>query len=74
MLKVSTRQLRGFYCINNISVPDANRVLNLNIVATRNAGIAGETNSFICVVTKTISGLEHAPATGCMGGKWHRVN
>ena len=33
----------------------------MNIVTTRNTSIASETNSFICVVTKTISGLERQP-------------
>ena len=27
----------------------------------RNTGIAGESISFMCIVTKTISGLEHQP-------------
>ena len=36
-------------------------VLELNIVPMRNTGIAGESISYMCTVTKTISGLEHQP-------------
>ena len=44
-----------------ILVPAAEIVLNLNVVAIRNTSIAGESNSFICIVTKNISGLELIP-------------
>ena len=44
-----------------MSVPAAETVLDLNIVETRNTSIAGESNSFICTVSKNISGLEHLP-------------
>ncbi len=44
-----------------ISVPAANKVLNLSIVARRNTSIAGENNNFTCIVTKNISGLAHQP-------------
>ena len=44
-----------------IPVPAAKMVLELNIVAMRNTSVAGESNSFMCTVTKIISGLEHQP-------------
>ena len=44
-----------------IPVPAAEMVLELNIVPMRNTGIAGESISFMCTVTKIISGLEHQP-------------
>ena len=44
-----------------IPVPAAEMVLELNIVPIRNTSVAGESNSFMCTVTKIISGLEHQP-------------
>ena len=36
-------------------------VLELDIVPIRNTSVAGESISFMCIVTKIISGLEHQP-------------
>ena len=44
-----------------IPVPAAEMVLELNIVPIRNTSVAGESNRYMCIVTKTISGLEHQP-------------
>ena len=46
-----------------IPVPAAEMVLamELNIVPMRNISIVGESTSFMCIVTKIISGLEHQP-------------
>ena len=43
------------------SVPAANTSLNLSTVAMRVTSIAGETNSFICTVSKNIQGLKYLP-------------
>ena len=43
------------------SVPAAETVLDLNIVEIRNTSIAGESNSIICIASKSISGLKHPP-------------
>ena len=44
-----------------ISVPAAETVLDLNIVEAGNTSIAGESNSFMCIVSKNIDGLKHLP-------------
>ena len=44
-----------------IPVPAAEMVLELNIVPIRNTIIAGESIRYMCIVTKTISGLEQQP-------------
>ena len=36
-------------------------VLELDIIPIRNTSVAGESISYMCIVTKTISGLEHQP-------------
>ena len=36
-------------------------VLELDIVPMRNTSVAGKSNSYMCIVTKNISGLEHQP-------------
>ena len=36
-------------------------ILNLSIVAVRDSNIAGESNSFICIVSKNIQGLKYLP-------------
>ena len=49
------------YACDFISVPAAETVLDLNIVAMSNTSIAGEGNDFICTVTTTVSGFENLP-------------
>ena len=44
-----------------IPVPAAEMVLDLDIVPIRNTSVAGESISYMCTVTKNISGLEHQP-------------
>ena len=44
-----------------IPVPAAEMVLELDIVPMRNTSVAGESTSFMCIVTKNISGLEYQP-------------